>query len=120
MRFAVGLALLASVLCPAAQSAQAGGPPNTADLVAKGKVVYTNNCVTCHGEKGDGTGPAGAYMNPKPRNFATDKFKNGSTPEQLFNTVTNGLDGTAMPGFSQLSETERWSVVYFVQTFLKK
>ena len=51
----------------------------TPELLEKGKTVYTVNCMTCHGEKGDGNGPAGQYMNPKPRDFAKEKFKGGKS-----------------------------------------
>ena len=101
-------------------SAIAGTPPaKTPELIAKGKAVYQTACVTCHGVKGDGMGDAGKYMSPKPRNFATEKFKKGESVSEVYNTVLKGLDGTAMVGFPGLSEDERWAVSYYVLTFKK-
>ena len=78
------------------------------------------NCVPCHGEKGDGAGVAAAALNPKPRNFTTEPFKNGSKPEQLFQTLTTGLPNTAMAPFAHLSEDERWALTsYVLATFVK-
>ncbi len=96
-------------------------PKMTPELIQKGMAVYTTNCLSCHGEKGDGNGPAGAYMNPKPRNFGEGKFKAGGKPEQLFKTVTSGLSGTAMAPFGHLPEEDRWAVIYYVtDAFIKK
>lgn len=84
------------------------------ELLKKGEAAYKTNCVTCHGEKGDGNGPAGAMMNPKPRNFAKDAFKKGDKPEQIFESISKGLEGTAMASFSYLPEEDRWGLAYYV------
>lgn len=100
--------------------ALAGFSKATPEILQKGKTSFTTNCLTCHGENGDGNGPAGAMLNPKPRNFATDKFKKGDKPEQIFKTISTGLDGTAMPSFSHLPQDEREALVHYVLSFKKK
>ena len=35
----------------------------------KGEAQYKTLCISCHGEKGDGNGPAGGALTPKPTNF---------------------------------------------------
>jgi len=84
------------------------------ELLKKGEAAYKTNCLICHGEKGDGNGPAGAMMNPKPRSFAKDAFKKGDKPEQIFETISKGLEGTAMASFSYLPEEDRWGLAYYV------
>jgi mono/diheme cytochrome c family protein len=101
------------------QIAFAGSPPVNQALLDKGKTVYTMNCVACHGDKGDGNGPAGAVMNPKPRNFITDKFKKGDKPAAVFEVVSKGLKDTTMAAFGHLSEEERWAVSHYLLTFRK-
>jgi len=91
-------------------------PKGTVDQVSKGKQLYTVNCMTCHGAKADGLGDAGKYMSPKPRNLVKEKFKNGETTDALFTTMTKGLDGTGMSGFPTLSNEDRCSLVYYVQS----
>ena len=49
-----------------------GGGAKTATATAEAREVYKSRCATCHGEAGKGDGPAGAALNPKPRNY-TDK-----------------------------------------------
>lgn len=113
-------ALSASAAKKEAAPKAGGAHASTPELVAKGKASYATNCLMCHGEKGDGNGPAGAVMNPKPRNFATDKFKQGDKAEQVFKTISEGVKGTAMAGFGHLSEDDRWALTHYVLTFRKK
>ncbi len=87
---------------------------STPALVEKGKAAFTTNCVSCHGDKLDGNGPAGAMMTPKPRNLVVDKFKSGDKPDKVLKTVTDGMTGTAMTGFAHLSEEDRWSLVHYI------
>ncbi len=89
---------------------------STPELIKKGKVAYTTNCLTCHGEKGDGKGPAGVALKPAPRNFVKDKYKKGDKPEQVFETITKGLPGTTMVGYGHLKEEERWAITHYIQS----
>lgn len=96
-----------------------------ADSIVAGKKVYQRHCWPCHGEDGAGDGPAAEILEPRPRNFVSALFKlrttsTGNLPidEDMFNTVTNGMHGSAMPSFANLlNETERWQVVYYIKTF---
>ncbi len=56
----------------------------TPELVAHGKGLFAQNCVTCHGEAGLGNGVASAGLNPKPRNFTQDKIgKTDASPPRF-------------------------------------
>lgn len=98
----------------------AGAPKASPELLAKGKTSYATNCLSCHGEKGDGMGPAGQYMNPKPRNLITDKYKAGDKRDKVFKSISEGLKGTGMAGFGHLPEEERWALADYVLSFKKK
>ncbi|MCC7265034.1 MAG: cytochrome c [Candidatus Latescibacteria bacterium] len=93
-------------------------------LEVEGKEVYLRHCAGCHGEKGDGKGPAAAMLIVKPRDFTSGIFKfvstpNGSLPtdEDLYKVITRGLYNTSMPEWSLLSEKERVGVVQYLKTF---
>jgi mono/diheme cytochrome c family protein len=69
-------------------------PPTKAFVLngdpVKGEVTYRTFCFTCHGDKGEGNGPAGAALNPKPANF-TDKVRAAAgTDEYIYKMVKNG------------------------------
>jgi len=94
---------------------------STLDLIQKGQIVYTQNCLACHGEKGDGKGVAAkAIKGNKPRDFTVGRFKFGSRPKELFGTVTKGIPESMMPSWVELSEEDRWAVVHFVKSLKKK
>src|SRR3990172_6069100 len=96
----------------------------TPDTVAEGKKIYEKRCWYCHGIEGRGDGPASKTMFPKPRNFTRTEYKvrstaAGSVPLEgdLFRIITSGIEGTAMPFWSTISETERWQVIHYIKTF---
>nr|BCX00235.1 MAG: hypothetical protein KatS3mg041_0281 [Bacteroidota bacterium] len=87
----------------------------TPELIAKGAELYKVNCASCHGETGEGNGPAGLRLNPRPRNFRADPFKYGTSVAALHGTLTNGIPGTSMPAFNWLSEEERYALVHYLR-----
>ena len=86
-----------------------------------GKELFAQNCVLCHGEKGDGNGPAAKAMaaQAKPRDFTKGVFKFGNTPEKVFATISNGVPGTAMPSWKHIPEAERRKLTEFVLSLSK-
>ncbi len=104
-------------------------PMPAAEAIEAGKRVYFTKCVWCHGVEGAGDGPAADRLWPRPRNFNQGTFKIRHTasgelplPEMdLFQTVTHGLPGSAMPSWEGiLSEEQRRQVIAFVTTQLVK
>ncbi len=57
---------------------------------AKGETQFKTMCVACHGEKGDGNGPAGAALTPKPTNFTDAVNAERLTDEWVYKMVKNG------------------------------
>ena len=45
-----------------------------------GATVYNARCAGCHGITGDGAGPAGEFLRPRPRDYRKGTFKFTSTP----------------------------------------
>jgi len=61
--------------------------------------TYNLVCATCHGRAGDGTGPAGAALDPQPANFTDPAFWAERDMERI---VTVIRDGGAAVGRSPL------------------
>ena len=87
-----------------------------------GRAVYAAQCAGCHGTTGDGKGPAGAYLNPPPRDYRNGIFKFTSTPrgskprrDDLRRILKYGAKGTSMPAFRFLSDEDAEAVLDYVQ-----
>lgn len=101
--------------------AGAGGPPKrTPALLEKGRASFQENCAACHGAAGAGDGIVASTLDPRPRDFTKDPFKNGSKPAQIFETLAKGVPGTQMVAFTQLPEEERWAIAYYVSELAGK
>jgi high-affinity iron transporter len=91
--------------------------PKRFPSLAEGKKIFDDNCAQCHGPSGHGDGPGRKSMNPKtppPANFHDPERMAGLSPFKAFNTASFGIEGTAMPSFSALSEEQRWEVAFYV------
>ncbi|GAB4389302.1 MAG: hypothetical protein Kow0025_13850 [Thermodesulfovibrionales bacterium] len=93
--------------------------------VERGREVYERRCAGCHGDEGDGKGPAAKFfVKARPRDFTSGVFKFRTTPtgslpldSDIFRTITAGVRGTAMPPWFDLPESDRWDVVQYIKTF---
>jgi len=90
-----------------------------ADAAAAGKTIFEQNCVTCHGDKGLGDGPAGSSLDPKPANLQVAAKQAGDT---YMHFVIS--EGGAAAGFSAsmasykgtLSDDDIWKVITYIDT----
>jgi high-affinity iron transporter len=80
-----------------------------------GKSIYATDCSSCHGERGLGDGPAAKGLNPPPAQIGSAAFMRTVAPAMVFQKVSVGVRGTAMPAFAdKLSPTDRWNVVAYL------
>jgi hypothetical protein len=86
--------------------------------------LYERFCLACHGERGDGRGPAAAFAWPAPRDLTRGDFKWRSVPvgqaatdDDLRATIRLGAPGTSMPGFPTLSAAQLDEVLAVVRSF---
>ena len=95
-------------------------PKKTPELLSQGKKLYDQNCVTCHGSKGDGKGQLGASLKPAPSDFTKPfnqwAFGKGDL-RKVFDVITKGIPNSSMVKWDQLPEQVRWALVYFVADF---
>ncbi len=103
-------------------TAAAGGPkvveplPSRPPSLARGAVVFREQCAACHGETGRGDGPkAKSLKGPPPANFTDPAVMGGISLLQIYRRIAVGTPGTAMPEFGDdLSAEDRWAVASYV------
>lgn len=100
---------------------EAAPRPLTAADATAGKALYLQECAACHGDRGDGRGPAADHVDPKPRSFVAAPFKfrttaSGKPPAtaDVLRTIERGIPGTAMPSFAFLPEADRKKIAAHV------
>jgi mono/diheme cytochrome c family protein len=100
-------------------------PPASGDLAGQGDRLYSEHCAGCHGEAGDGRGPAAPLLSPPPRDLVAGHYRFRSTPpgaspgdSDLFRAITlGGGTGSAMPAFYWLPAADRWALVLRIKEF---
>ena len=108
------MTILLSALLALSTLAQA--EPLTEEQLA-GQATYTANCMACHGTDGDGQGPAAIALNPAPKSFTEPTFWEGKDNDALKTTIKAGKPGTAMSGFTQLSDSDVANLIAYLETF---
>lgn len=100
-----------------------GGVKVSAARLNHGREAYMHYCYACHGERGDGYGPAAPGLRPPPRNFTLGKFKfaavsSGQLPhdEDFIRIVRGGLHGTAMLQWD-IPDRELKNIIHYIKTF---
>lgn len=81
------------------------------ESLQSGSALFQRQCAVCHGEQGQGDGPAAKGMNQKPANFLDRDHSAIYGPGEKFWIIGNGSGETGMPAFSDLSLMDRWHLV---------
>lgn len=124
----IGFLLLGSVRHTEAQDAPLPSQLDETDRNAwhqRGRQLYREACAPCHGIGGDGHGPAAPGLQPQPHDFTKGLYKFRTTPigamptdADLVRTISEGIPGTAMPGWKRLlSPAQRLALAHYLKTF---
>ena len=88
----------------------------------RGKVLYEQQCASCHGLDGQGNGPVAASLAHKPADLTHHFLMGpGKGDAYLYWRITEGgtvepfkSQQSLMPAFSFLTEKERWDILTYV------
>jgi mono/diheme cytochrome c family protein len=98
-------------------------PKATKESIELGKKLFEDNgCIKCHGSLGRGDGPSAPTLvddwgHPiRPADIAQSwTFRGGSSREDIFRSMSTGLNGTPMPSFLEaLTPEQRWAITDFI------
>jgi S1-C subfamily serine protease/mono/diheme cytochrome c family protein len=104
------------ILPKLARSAGGDASPDEVPNLGNGERLFASDCALCHGPTGAGDGWASADMEPPPTAFRGE-YLDRLSPRQVYNALSLGVDGTAMPSFGgAYDEAQRWDVAFYVMT----
>jgi mono/diheme cytochrome c family protein len=94
-------------------------------MIARGKEIHATRCAVCHGDRGDGAGPAGVALPLRPPDLRASKMVGEMAGNYWFWRVSEGgavepfkSMGSAMPAWkNELSVEDRWAVIAYQHTF---
>jgi len=99
MKFSVVIVVGAIVLAGAACSSETAAPaapapaapaPKAAPVPFEATSVFKTTCGPCHGETGEGNGPAGVALTPRPANFGDAAFWEGKDKAYIAKVIKEG------------------------------
>lgn len=90
----------------------------SADDIATGQALYGQNCASCHGKDGMGSGESGKALSPSPALLAYMITRPVSVDEYLLWAISDGgaQFETEMPAFKdKLKRDEVWRIIAFMR-----
>jgi cytochrome c oxidase cbb3-type subunit I/II len=106
-------------------AALTAAPSRADEILSRGRTIYRERCILCHGAHGRGDGDAVYLLLAPPRDFRAGRFRFVSTWEHvptdddLLRTITRGLPGSQMPSYAMLPEPDRRALVAVVKSFVE-
>ncbi|MGD2067319.1 MAG: c-type cytochrome [Gemmatimonadota bacterium] len=85
-----------------------------------GRDRYENLCMSCHGEDGQGHGPAAEVLLVPPAQFPSDTLIAEADWQGLFQRIKEGgrIHGSSMPAWGlMLSDDQVWDLVAYIASF---
>ncbi|WP_454912749.1 FTR1 family protein [Variovorax gossypii] len=90
--------------------------PKALPDLKRGAALFQAQCASCHGTAGAGDGPLAAKMEPPPIAFTDRERARSRSLMALYQVVSQGVTGTAMPSFAALPDEDRWALAFFAGT----
>jgi mono/diheme cytochrome c family protein len=87
-------------------------------VLAKGKVLYSTECVVCHGIYGNAKTGIADTLQQKPKDFTQEDFLT-QTDGAIFWKLSEGR-GLMQPFKTMMNEEEIWSVIVYVKELAKR
>lgn len=90
--------------------------PSHQPSLTNGKILFSQNCISCHGQDGMGDGYEGKNLDPKPANFHNSERMSAISAFHVYNTVRLGVPGTGMVAWNNFSDKEIWDLSFYIMS----
>ena len=103
----VGIAL-SSIAAPSDQAAW-----------ERGRHIYEQRCLDCHGSEGRGDGSKALSLSPRPGNLVS-AATSAKSDQDLLKIIANGRPRTAMPAWKdELTDEEQQDVLRYIRSLVR-
>lgn len=91
------------------------------EAISSGSKLFIANCATCHGESGEGDGPASAGLDPKPAALSNGELLSDLSDAYLYWRIAEGGSAdpfkSAMPAWKGIFGDEQiWQLITFIRS----
>ena len=112
------LLILAAIALPVSMSAVLATPQAEYPL-ERGRSIYEQSCLECHGVEGRGDGVKAPFLSPRPGNLVS-AATSAKSDKDLLKIIANGRARTAMPAWKdQLSDDEQREVLRYIRSLVR-
>ncbi len=88
--------------------------PHLPPSLAQGQALYEVGCAACHASDGSGHSDIAAKLSTRPPDVRDPVQGGPLSPFRVFNAVSYGVPGTAMPSYLQTwGDAERWDLAFY-------
>lgn len=98
--------------------ASAAAPPDQTGW-ERGRIIYEQRCLDCHGPEGRGDGSKALSLSPRPGNLVS-AATSAKSDQDLLKIIANGRPRTEMPAWKdQLSDDEQRDVLRYIRSLVR-
>jgi mono/diheme cytochrome c family protein len=85
----------------------------------RGRVIYEQRCLDCHGSEGRGDGRKALSLSPRPGNLIS-AATSAKSDEDLLKIIAKGRPRTAMPAWKdELSDEDQRNVLAYIRSLVR-
>lgn len=90
-------------------------PAQIATYARQGEKIFARNCASCHGDGGNGKGPAAVSLLPQPSDLTASRISVAA----LSSIIMNGIPGTSMPAWRDMPQRDVEALVAYLSSLPK-
>lgn len=94
--------------------------PTSPEARARGRVLFHEHCVLCHGENADGRGQRREGLSGRPADFTSAAWRSEATSDGVSHAIREGKPGTSMPAWRSLGDSEVADLTAYVLSVQKE
>jgi len=85
----------------------------------RGRILYEQRCLDCHGSEGRGDGRNALSLSPRPGNLIS-AATSAKSDQDLLKIIANGRPRTAMPAWEdELSDEDQQAVLAYIRSLVR-